>query len=124
MTEPLAILLYEELLPGSQLTNRLRDLGYRVQTIADPETLLDQVAQEKPLLAVVDLSSSRTDMCAHIGRLKSDPTTAYLPVLAFSGQKDRKLQEAARAAGANLVASKEGILAQLPMLLEQVLQVD
>ncbi|MBI3191157.1 MAG: response regulator, partial [Pedosphaera parvula] len=52
------------------------------------------------------------------------PATAHLPILAFSGQKDDKLQAAARAAGATLVASKEGILAQLPMLLEQVLEVN
>lgn len=124
MTEPLAFLLYEELLPGSQLTNRLRDLGYRVQTVADPDALIDLVRKAKPILAVIDLSSNRTDLCALIGRLKGEPDTAHLPVLAFSSQKDRKLQEAARSAGATLVASKEGILAQLPMLLEQVLQVD
>lgn len=124
MIEPLALLLYDELLPGSQLTNRLRDLGYRVATIADPESLVDQVQQEKPLLAVLDLTSSRVNVCDLIGRLKADPATAHLPILAFSGQKDDKLQVAARAAGATLVASKEGILAQLPMLLEQVLEVN
>jgi len=124
MTEPLAFLLYEELLPGSQLTNRLRDLGYRVQTIADPESLIDLARAAKPLLAVIDLNSSKTDLCAVIGRLKGEPDTAHLPVLAFSSQKDGRLQAAARSAGATLVASKEGILAQLPMLLEQVLQID
>ena len=36
MTQPLALVLYEKLLPGSQLVNRLQDLNYRVQTIADP----------------------------------------------------------------------------------------
>ena len=35
MTQPLALVLYEKLLPGSQLVNRLQDLNYRVQTIAD-----------------------------------------------------------------------------------------
>src|SRR5438445_9362650 len=35
MTTPLALVFYENLLPGSQLVNRLQDLGYRVQTIGD-----------------------------------------------------------------------------------------
>ena len=35
MTQPLALVLYERLLPGSQLVNRLQDLNYRVQVIAD-----------------------------------------------------------------------------------------
>ena len=37
MTQPLALVLYEKLLPGSQLVNRLQDLNYRVQAIADAE---------------------------------------------------------------------------------------
>src|SRR5262245_49139849 len=39
MTEPLALVVYEKLLPGSQLVNRLQDLKYRVQTVADPTQL-------------------------------------------------------------------------------------
>ena len=41
MSEPLALVLYEKLLPGSQLVNRLQDLKYRVQTISDPAKLTE-----------------------------------------------------------------------------------
>ena len=40
MTQPLALVLYEKLLPGSQLVNRLQDLNYRVQVIPDAEKLV------------------------------------------------------------------------------------
>ena len=32
MTQPLALVWYEKLMPGSKLVNRLQDLGYRVLT--------------------------------------------------------------------------------------------
>src|SRR2546423_14440364 len=41
MTQPLALVFYESLMPGSQVVNRLQDLKYRVQTINDPAMLLD-----------------------------------------------------------------------------------
>ncbi len=41
MTEPLALVLYERLLPGSQVVNRLQDLRYRVQTVAEARLLVE-----------------------------------------------------------------------------------
>ncbi len=35
MTQPLALVFYEKLMPGSQLVNRLQDLNYRVQAVND-----------------------------------------------------------------------------------------
>ena len=40
MTRPLALFVYERLLPAGQLVNRLQDLGYRVQSLEDPATLV------------------------------------------------------------------------------------
>ena len=39
MTQPLALVVYEKLLPGTQLVNRLQDLHYRVQAVTDADTL-------------------------------------------------------------------------------------
>ena len=47
MTEPLALVVYEKLLPGSQIVNRLQDLNYRVQTISDPALLAECAEQGK-----------------------------------------------------------------------------
>ncbi|MHB8519706.1 MAG: response regulator [Limisphaerales bacterium] len=124
MTKPLALISYQHLLPGSQLVNRLQDLGYRVQTVADADKLVEEAEQAKPLVVIADLASQKQDLCAAIGRLKKNAATKHIPVLAFAGQKNAKLQTAARAAGATLVASDTAILAQFPQLLDQVLQVE
>ena len=57
MTQPLALVFYEKLLPGSQLVNRLQDLNYRVLAVNDLPALLRSAQSEGPMLAVVDLES-------------------------------------------------------------------
>ena len=47
MAQPLALFLYEKLLPSGQLVNRFQDKGYRVQSIGAAATLLDHADREK-----------------------------------------------------------------------------
>jgi CheY-like chemotaxis protein len=124
MTQPLALVLYERLMPGSQLVNRLQDLNYRVQTIAEAEKLVESAAQAKPLLVLADVVSTRNDVCGAIGRLKENPATKHLPIIAFGGDNSPELQTAAREAGASLVIGETGILSHLPEFLEQALQLE
>ena len=60
MTQPLALLLYEKLLPGTQLVNRLQDLGWCVQTIHDASTLARSAEEHKPVLILADLICARS----------------------------------------------------------------
>jgi len=124
MTQPLALVLYEKLLPGSQLVNRLQDLNYRVQAIADAGRLVECAEQAKPILVLADLASARSDVCAALARLKQNAATKHLPVVVFSDQGAAELQAAAQAAGATLVVSEAAILNQLPQILDQALQVE
>lgn len=124
MTEPLAFLLYENLLPGSRLSNRLLDLGYRVTTVSEPERFLEQVIAEHPILAIIELNQTRVDTCDLLARLRAEPATRHLPVIGYTAGVDKPLQQAAHAAGASLVVVADGLMAQLPMLLEQVLEID
>ncbi len=124
MTKPLALVLYEKILPGSQLVNKLQDLNYRVQTISDAGTLVECAQQIKPLLALVDLTSSLSNVPAAIARLKQTSDTRHLPVIAFAAEPEVELQEAARKAGATLIVNEAAIIAHLPQFLEQALQVE
>jgi CheY-like chemotaxis protein len=124
MTLPLAILLYENLLPGTQLGSLLQDLGYRVQTVHDPRLLVEQSTREKPLVAVLDLFSTKLDVCREIKSLKNNSATAHIPVLAFADRAHSDLQKAAYAAGADLVANHTAVVLHLSQFLDQVLQVD
>jgi CheY-like chemotaxis protein len=124
VTQPLALVLYEKLLPGSQLVNRLQDLGYRVLTVTDVDTLGACAEQEKPMLVFADLVATRAKVCDAISRLKTNPATAHLPIIAFADEKDAALQTAARQAGATLVVSDAAILTHLEPFLEQALRLD
>ncbi|MFO1476788.1 MAG: hypothetical protein U1F98_09065 [Verrucomicrobiota bacterium] len=124
MTQPLALVLYEKLLPGTQLVNRLTDLKYRVRALTDAASLPDVARQERPMVVFADLTSTREDICALIGKLKSDTQTSHLPVIAIAPESDLQLQAAARKAGAALVVNDSAILGHLPQLLDQALQVD
>jgi CheY-like chemotaxis protein len=124
MTDPLALVCYERLLPGSQLVNRLQDLGYRVHALADVDALAVCAAEQKPLVVLVDLHREHADIGAAIARLRQDPRTAHLPVIAFAGERETGLQAAAQAAGATVVVSETRLLAHLGALLDQALQVE
>jgi len=124
MTQPLALVLYEKLLPGSQIVNRLQDLNYRVEVVTDPALLANAAEHSKPLLVLADLESTRQNVCAALGSLKQNPATKHLPLIAFTGQNAQDLQAAAQAAGITLVVTEAAILNHLPQLLEQALHVE
>ena len=123
MTQPLALVLYERLLPGTQLVNRLQDIGYRVQKIHPPETLVAVAEKEKPLVVFVDLESTKSMVCEFIAQLKQHPATKHLPVIAFASEEHAELQTAAQAVGA-LITGENAILHHLPQVLDQALQMD
>jgi len=123
MTQPLALVFYERLLPGSQLVNRLQDLGYRVQTVNAAGALASAAEKEKPLLVFADLECAQVKVSEAIAQLKRNPATSHLPVIAFAPEARTELQAAARAAGA-MVTSESALLGQLPQLLDQALQLE
>jgi CheY-like chemotaxis protein len=124
MTQPLAIVLYERLLPGSKLVNRLQDLSYRVLTVTAPGGLAPCAEQEKPLLVLADMVAARGGVADAIAQIKKNPTTSHIPVIAFVEEKESALQQAARDAGASLVVGEVAILTHLEQLLDQALQLD
>jgi PleD family two-component response regulator len=123
MIQPLALVFYEKLLPGSQVVNRLQDLSYRVQVVSDAATLVQSAEQFKPMLVLADLNCTRTDICAALARLKQNQATRHLPVIGFGAQDDTGQQSAALAAGVTLVVSEAAILHHLHECLDQVLEV-
>jgi CheY-like chemotaxis protein len=119
MTKPLALLCYEKLLPGSQLANRLQDGGWRVQTVNDPTALVMSAEEHKPLIAIVDLSSTRTSVTEQLSALRRNQGTAHIPIVAFGA--DESSHPSAAAAGANLVVTDTAILQHLTQFIDQAL---
>lgn len=124
MTQPLALVVYEKLLPGTQLVNRLQDLNYRVRAVTDSKTLVGIARQEKPMLVLADLDSTKDDICKVIAELRGDASTQHIPVIAIAREGDSSLQKAAEAAGATLVAGETAILGHLTQFLDRALMVE
>jgi CheY-like chemotaxis protein len=124
VTQPLALLLYEKLLPGTQLVNRLQDLGYRVQTLDAPALLSQTAMVERPIIVLTDLVFRHGGVCEAISELMQSPATNHIPVLAFAGEKDVAIQEKAREAGARLVVNEAALVQHLPQFLERTLALE
>lgn len=124
MTKPLALVCYENLLPGSQLANRLQDLDYRVQVVPEPPLLLRVAEAEGALVVVWEYDSVKHDVSVLIRQFRQNPATEHIPIVAYTRSKEPKLFAAAQAAGATVVASDVAILNHLPQLLEQALALE
>ncbi len=121
MSNPLALLYYTNLLPGSQLASRLQDLGYRVQTVTSAAALASACEGEMPMVLIAELAP---DVCAAVSKLKANPATQHIPVLGYARLPAPAAQTQARESGVTLVAADAGIPEQLPQLLEQIPQIE
>ena len=124
MTQPLALVFYEKLMPGSQLVNRLQDLNYRVQAVNDLASFQRCAQSEGPDAGVRGFGIEGERRLPGIAALKSDAATQHVPVVAFASERAVELQAAAQKAGAKLVVSETALLDHLPELLNQALQVE
>ena len=124
MTQPLALVFYEKLMPGSQLVNRLQDMNYRVLPVNNLASLQRSAQTEGPMVIFTDLETKEGDVCQIIGALKADAATQHIPIVAFAAEQAIELQAIAQKAGARLVVSETALLDHLPELLNQSLQVE
>jgi CheY-like chemotaxis protein len=124
MTKPLAVICYENLLLGSQLVNRLHDLGYRVNTVPELNSVVEQARRETPLVVLIDMAAKFAEACQVVAELRKLPATGHIPVIVIAPGRNKKIQEQARSAGATLVAGDAAVLDQLAHLLDHVLTLE
>lgn len=124
MTQPLALVLYEKLLPGTQLVNRLEDLKYRVETLSDVGQLVERARQSKPMLVLVDLEFSGGAAFPALSRLRALEETAHLPIVGFTREVSQEIEAQARQSGVSLYVTESAIVNHLPEILQQALRVD
>jgi len=121
--QPLALVFYERLMPGSQLVNRLQDLNYRVLPINTLDRFTATVQRESPMLLFVDLVTPG-DVCGAIKNLRETAATAHVPVVAFAPESTPNLLDAAQKAGATLAVTESAIMTYLPQLIDQALDLN
>jgi CheY-like chemotaxis protein len=124
VNEPLALMLYEKLLPGSQIVQKLRDLGYRVQTVPAAADLVGMAERDKPMVVFVDLEPRPEVGAGAIAALVGNPATAHIPVIAVAGGRNDAAQAAGVKAGAKLVVPDHAVLNHLNQFLDQALALE
>ena len=80
--------------------------GYRVLAAESAEVGLRLAATAEPVLILMDFQLPRMSGPEAIRRLKADPTTASIPVLALSGSGTEDDARRAREAGADAFLAK------------------
>ncbi|MGC9943636.1 MAG: hypothetical protein ABSE48_17560 [Verrucomicrobiota bacterium] len=123
MTQPLALIFYERLMPGSQLMNRLQDLKYRVLAVNDISLLAATARREKAMFLLMDLEA-RGEVLATIEKIRKDPATSHLPIITFASDNKKELFAAAQKAGASLIIGETALASHLPQLLDQAMHID
>lgn len=121
--EPIAILVSENAVLLSRMTNDLCQSKYRVSHLRDPSGLLAAAREQHPMFVVLDLDLRNRDAVPVLAQLKSDAELRHTLVLAFADGANDPLLEEARAAGADMVTTRDAVANHLSPLVEQLLSV-
>lgn len=77
----------------------LRYCGYRVATAADGKQAIAKARRLNPSLILMDLSLPVIDGWTATRRLKADPRTSGIPVIALTGHGEKRSRERAKGVG-------------------------
>ncbi len=95
------------------LRERLKRRGFEVAHAENGQVALEHVASDRPALILMDLSLPVMDGWEATRRLKADPATAEIPVIALSAHAMSGDREKALAAGCDDYDTKPVDLARL-----------
>jgi two-component system cell cycle response regulator DivK len=99
----------------------LEYLGFRVETAENGAQAIQSVRREWPAIIIMDLAMPGVDGWQAIKRLKSDPLTADIPIVALSAHAFGEEPQRAREAGADLCLSKPCLPSQLARVIRALL---
>lgn len=140
---PLILLLITDLFLAAPVEQAVRAAGYRLERIergsdleaeAEPEhgrvylaeplsgrgaTFIRHLAEWRPALMIVELSSTSIPWADWIAAAKSSPATRRIPAIGFGPHTDLKLRARALDAGFDLIVANSRLLSALPELIEK-----
>ena len=102
----------------------LRVLGYRVSTAADGAAAIAQAQRLLPDLIVLDLELPSVSGFDVAKRLRANPDTQFIPLIAATGYSHLKQLDRARAAGFDQIVIKPCDPDMLVEEIERLLHVD
>jgi CheY-like chemotaxis protein len=96
---PTILLVEDNEMNRDMLSRRLRKRGYDVEVAVDGGTGVERTRAERPDLVLMDMSLPVLDGWEATRRLKGDPATAQIPVIALTAHAMNGDEDKARAAG-------------------------
>ncbi len=90
----------------SLVVDCLREAGYSVAEARDGMSAIEQARELIPVAVLLDLNMPIVDGCMVARTLKQDPTTAGIPLLAFTGSESRADRARALDAGCEAFLDK------------------
>lgn len=83
----------------SMLVYLLESLGYEITEAANGTQALEKAVSDQPHLIIMDLALPEMTGVDAAKALKENPTTAHIPIVAYSALTSRQWREKASAAG-------------------------
>ena len=105
-TSPLVLVVDDSVDARVLYSVYLEQCGFRVLTAEDGEQAVQTAKEEWPAAIVMDLAMPNVDGCEAIRRLRADPMTAEIPIVAVSAYAFGRETMQARAAGADMCLAK------------------
>lgn len=100
----------------------LESIGMRTIQAANGPDALDAVQRHRPDILLLDLALPGMDGWTVARRLREDPATADLPILAYTAHAERGFLERAREAGCDAVLTKPCPPRELAASVERLLE--
>ena len=110
---PKILLVEDNEMNRDMLSRRLARKGYEVVCAVDGQQGLDLARRERPDLILMDMRLPEIDGWEATRRLKRDPSTRAIPILALTAHAMTADRDAARAAGCDDYDTKPVELARL-----------
>lgn len=98
----------------------LADAGYAVEEAVNGQEALDKIAKNRPAIIIMDLSMPILDGWEATRRIKGNPETSGIIVIALTGHATNYGLQQARKAGADAVLAKPCLPSDLLALMRAV----
>jgi two-component system, cell cycle response regulator DivK len=114
MKPPLKVLLVEDSeLARDMLSRRLAKRGYAIATAADGREGVEKAGAEAPDVILMDLTLPVLDGLEATRRIKRDPKTSAIPIIALTARVTEADEKRALDAGCDAFHTKPGDFAEL-----------
>jgi CheY-like chemotaxis protein len=118
---PNLLLVEDNELNRDMLSRRLRKRGYEIEIAVDGQEGLDRVKTARPDLILMDMSLPVIDGWEATRRLKADPTTRDIPIIALTAHAMASDREKALEVGCDAYETKPVELPSLLAAIEKLL---